>query len=213
MTGPATETNDPLLAFVLSVLTPLLMTGDPELADRAAWQAIATHQTTDGGQLIGIAQTVGFALASLDNLRLSAAPDLSLSMKLKLRGNANALHRSTQRSAAALEHQRHADRPEHSEAETEAVLEQVQTELQQSAAPAPPAPPPETDRERIWANAMTDVAAECSRALAKLPTSQRRAETIRITALRDIARHLAQGGATLGKSALLNTTAIGTLPA
>lgn len=215
MTEPATETNDPLLAFVLSVLTPLLMTGDAEDAEQAnhaARQAIAAYKTAARDQLISIAQMVGFALASLDNLRLSAAPNLSLSMKLKLRANANALHRSTRRGAAALERQPCEDQPDDCLAQAEAAVEQVQTERQDTN-PLEPAPPSENDRKRTWANAMTDVAAECSRTLAKLPPGQRRVETIRISALSDIARHLAEGGATPSKSTLLNTTSLGALPA
>lgn len=211
MAEPATQTNDPLLAFVLSVLTPFLITGDAEQANQAARQAIAAYKTAARDQLISIAQTVGFALASLDNLRLSAAPDLSLSMKLKLRANANALHRSSQRSAAELERQRYEDQPDDSPAQAEAVVEPVQPERHE-ANPPEPTPPSENDRKQTWANAMTDVAAECSRTLARLPPGQRRAETIRISALTDIARHLAQGGATPSKSTLLNTTALGSLP-
>ena len=223
------------------------MTGSPEQAGRAAQQAIAAYKAAARDQLISIAQTVAFALASLDNLRLSAAPDLSLSMKLKLRGNANALHRSTQRSAAVLERQRHENhaeltiaspRPRPRRARTgpsglaahqihrahahTAIGRRLQAHLRQScartavgrqpqytSAKATPAAPSEDDRKRTWANAMTDVAAECARALAKLPLAQRRAETIRISALSDIARHLASGGATPSKSTLLNTTALG----
>ena len=112
---PEPSQSDPLLQVVLSLLTPLLMAGgitDTDLARRAARQAIAACNGGQG-QLVTIAQIVGFAFASLDNLRLSAAPDLSLSMKLKLRGNANALNRSTQRSTAALEtHQPNTGHPD-----------------------------------------------------------------------------------------------------
>ena len=40
---------------------------------------------------------------------------------------------------------------------------------------------------------MTDIAAECSRNLANLSPKQRRAETIRIAALKAAARHLSRG--------------------
>jgi hypothetical protein len=44
--------------------------------------------------------------------------------------------------------------------------------------------------ELAWANAMTDVATECVRDLAKLPQNQRRAEIIRINALNATARQI-----------------------
>jgi hypothetical protein len=214
MTEPA-QTEDPFLAFLLTILTPLLASASLTDATRAAKQALAAYNTNAADQLLTIAQIVGFALASLDNLALSAAPDLSLSMKLKLRGNANALNRSTQRSTTALEAQRHQNPVETSDvaateaeaqAETQALaaLEQARTELRKPE----PAAQSDQDRKNTWASAMTDVAAECSRNLANLPPRQRRAEVLRITALSNTARHLARGGATPSKSDLLTTTTL-----
>ena len=105
MTQPA----DLLMEFVLSLLVPFLTTGsltDPALARRAAQETIAAYKAAGQDQLVTIAQLVAFALASLDNLRLSMPQDLSLSMKLKLRGTANALNRSSQRATATLDRQR-----------------------------------------------------------------------------------------------------------
>jgi hypothetical protein len=144
---------------------------DANLARLAAQQAIAAAQA---GPLVTIAQTVAFAMASLDSLRLSAPPDLSITTKLRLRGNANALNRSANRAAAAQKPQRH--KPEIP-----------------SASPKPPTQESDRERETLWANAMTDVAAECSRNLAKLPPQQRRAEMIRIAALKATAAQLRKG--------------------
>jgi hypothetical protein len=88
-----TETPPPnlLMEFILSLLTPFLMTGgitDIDLARRATAETIAAYKVTGQDQLVTIAQIIAFALTSLDNLRLSLPQDLSLSMKLKLRGNA-----------------------------------------------------------------------------------------------------------------------------
>ena len=108
MTRPATEpAPDPLLTCVLGLITPLLATAgiaDPAIAAR---QAIAAYRAAGEEQLISIAQIVAFAMASLDNLRLSMPADLSMSMKLKLRGNANALNRVAQQVTATLDGQRH----------------------------------------------------------------------------------------------------------
>jgi hypothetical protein len=205
-----TEATDPLLAFVLSILTPLLATGGFTGAAQAARQAIAAYTTAGQNQWINIAQIVGFALASLDNLRLSADPDLSVSMKLKLRGNANALALSSQRTTATLETHPQTPQPDDTAAIAEALasLEQARIDIQQPAPPAEPTPKPAT-RQEIWATAMTEMAAECSRNLGKLPPRERRAEIIRIGALSATASHLARGGATPAKSGLLNTTAMG----
>ena len=58
-----------------------------------------------------IGQILAFALTALDNLRLSMAPDLSLSMKLKLRGNANALNRCARDNSKLLEKARRDSTP------------------------------------------------------------------------------------------------------
>ena len=110
MTQPATSPStgaplnaDALMTCILAILAPLLLAGagnDGTLARLAAQQAIAACQAQKDGNLVGIAQILGFALTALDNLRLSAPDDLSLSMKLKLRGNANALNRSSQQASA-----------------------------------------------------------------------------------------------------------------
>jgi hypothetical protein len=100
MIEPMTETTGFMLGFVLSLLAPFLAAGsitDPALIRLAAAETIAAYNAPSPDRLIAIAQTVAFALTSVDNLRLSLPAGLSLSMKLKLRGNANALQRSAQR--------------------------------------------------------------------------------------------------------------------
>src|SRR5208282_2056563 len=83
-----------LMEYILAVLAPLLIAGsisDLRLARLAAMEAIAAYKARGEEELMTIAQIAGFAIAALDNLRLSAAPELSVSLKLKLRGNAAAL--------------------------------------------------------------------------------------------------------------------------
>lgn len=214
MTQPTPETNDPLLAFILALLTPLLTTGNLVEARAAAQHAIAAHKATGGDQLISIAQIVGFALTALDNLRLSMPDDLSLSMKLKLRGNANALGRSAQRATTTLDGQRRdatatapAPTPEPQSdgvPDVLASLEDARTEIWQA-----PIQGACTDRQidLSWANAMTDVAAEFTAGLANLPLAQRRTQLRRIGALAETARALSRGEVPL-KSRLLGTTSL-----
>ncbi len=154
----------PLAQVILGFLTPLMQACgqiDTDLARQAAQEAI---DACPPGPLTTTAQTVAFAMAALDSLRLAAQPDIAVSSKLRLRGNANALRRSSQRGAT-------------------------------TPAPGPPAhtpPAPSADRTIAldWADAMTDVAAECARDLAKLPAKQRRTEIIRINALKTTARRI-----------------------
>ena len=140
-----TEPTDLLMEFVLSLLVPFLTTGsltDPALARRAAAETIAAYKAAGQDQLVTIAQLVAFALASLDNLRLSMPQDLSLSMKLKLRGNANTLNRASQHATATLDRQRRdITPPERDETEILASLEAAKTVVQQALAAHPPRHP------------------------------------------------------------------------
>ncbi|WP_428492641.1 hypothetical protein [Rhodopila sp.] len=228
---PTTPTDraDHLLGVVLAMLTPLLTVGGVQDARLAALQAIAACQTGGQGNLVSISQIVGFAIASLDNLRLSAPPELSLSMKLKLRGNANALSRTSLNVSAAGAHPpplAAADLPErppppaaepdrddadhHSSAIAE--LRKVRDQLRQARA-ADPAGEPLTPRQRdlAWASAMTEVAAEYSTGLADLPAAQQRIELTRINALTRTAGALTRGNPSL-KTRLLSATSLQSPP-
>jgi hypothetical protein len=94
-----------LLEYILGVLAPFLMAGsitDIHFARLAATEAIAAYKADGQAELVTIGRILAFALTALDNLRLSVAPDLSLSMKLKLRGNASALDRSARSNTRML---------------------------------------------------------------------------------------------------------------
>jgi hypothetical protein len=206
--------SDLLTGFILSILTPFLMTGsitDPDLARRAATETIAAYRSSAQDQLVTIAQIVAFALTALDALRLSLPPDLSLSMKLKLRGNANALNRTSQHAAATLEaQQRDITAPDPTEILT--ALESAKAIVQQAKATKPATPHPERDRQidLAWANAMTDVAAEYTAELPALSPAERQNQVARIGALSKIATSLSSGDAPPLKARLLGTTSLNT---
>ena len=129
-------------------------------------------------------------------------------MKLKLRGNANALNRSAQRATATLDRQRQeamTPPPEPDPAETLAALETAKTVVQQAQS-APPA----TDRQidLSWAGAMTDVATEFTAELGHIRPAQRRTHLARIGALSEIATILGRGDAPPLKARLLGTTSL-----
>jgi hypothetical protein len=201
MTTSATATATPLFATLLDAVTPLFKAGG--LA--AAQQAIDAYRPTAADQLISICQIIGFAMSSLDSLGLSVPATLSASMKMKLRGNANALARISGNATKILESQRR-----HAEFSAE-------PDIPEPSIPAPePSPPPqpptaaENQRDRSWAGAMNDVAAELTAELTNLPAAQRHLQHRRITALQQTASTLNSGKAPplrarlLGSAALLN---------
>src|SRR3954463_2293406 len=105
MTAPVSRQPSPLMEYLLAVLSPLLAVGsvtDLHLARLAAAEAIAACQAHGGQDLMAAGQIVGLGVAMLDDLRLSAPPEVSVSLKLKLRGNAAALNRAGQAMTAAL---------------------------------------------------------------------------------------------------------------
>jgi hypothetical protein len=236
------QTATPLMQVILGVLTPLMLAGgitDPGLARRAAQEAIAA---CNPGPLIAIAQVVAFALAALDSLSLSAPSDTSITMKLRLRGNANALSRSSHRASATppaqptrpqanpppvrtgtpdppsipgaensssspRDHQDRnrldrnrpdRNRPERNRPDRDSPdrnsPDRQREDRQREDRHREDRHREDRQRELTWANAMTDVAAECSRNLARLAPKQRRAELIRIAALRATAGQLTRGG-------------------
>jgi hypothetical protein len=147
MTDPATTPPSLLMEFILACLAPLLVVGsitDLTLARQAAAEAIATYKARAEDELLTIAQAAGFAIAALDNLRLSAAKDLSVSLKLKLRGNAAALNRVSQANKAALkllrrENPEPAVNDEKREEEALQALEEAEAAVAQAQANLPQA--------------------------------------------------------------------------
>src|SRR5579871_4217771 len=97
-------------------MMPLFMGGatynsDPELARTAAIEMLNCFQPRDSWEVLTGAQISGFGLAALGSIGLSMQPGLSLPMSLRLRSNANSLHRSGNQARKALDTYR-ADYPE-----------------------------------------------------------------------------------------------------
>ena len=211
-----------LMEFLLALLSPLLTAGsltDIRLARLAAQEAIAAYKAQGQHELVTIAQILAFALTALDNLRLSMPPELSLSMKLKLRGNANALNRAARDNTQTLEKARRATQPmEASLAEQSAMAgwEQPPTPPNPETDNQPPAPeaaPTATQHQNRlhWANAMKTAAARLQASTATAPPARRKANLMWIEALTGVASDLSQGkgaAATPGmsKAELLRTT-------
>jgi hypothetical protein len=227
----ATSTTEPaaiheadgLMHLIITFLAPMFLGvsgGDIKFARTAAMQTVRSYQARNQADLIAIAQIVAYGLAALGSLSLSMGDDISVSMALRLRGNANALNRSAEHNRRALREGRHdaglprmdgakvtaaADQIDHvSEADALAGLAETQrlaaeqqsrpqnTPLAAATTNTPfgPAMTTERDIQAMWANAMTDVAAEFTADLQTLPPQERKLATMRIRALSTTAHTL-----------------------
>jgi hypothetical protein len=105
-----------LLNLMVTLLAPMflgLTAGDIGLARMAALETVNAYRARDHADLIAITQIIGFGLAALTSLSLSMADDISASMVLRLRGNANACNRSAEQNRRALSKSQADDLPPH----------------------------------------------------------------------------------------------------
>jgi hypothetical protein len=142
-----------LLTLIITLLTPMfLCAGGPDiaLARQAAAETVNAYRARDPVSLFTIAKIIAFEFATLSSLSLSMADDVSLSLTLRLRGNANSMDRAAERNQLALEQHRIPAGATHlTEDSVAASVAEVQTLIQQSraslqAASQPAAPPAAT---------------------------------------------------------------------
>ncbi len=105
--GPGIQIRpgDVLISLIVAVLAPMFLTasgGDIGFARLAAMETVKAYRARDNADLISIAQIIACGLVSLGSLGLSLTDNLSLSMTLRLRGNAVALNRSADLSRRAI---------------------------------------------------------------------------------------------------------------
>ena len=211
MTPPSTEpARSHLMDFIIAFLAPLLTAGsvtDGHFARLAAQEAIDAYKARGQNELVTIAQIVAFALAALDTLRLSMPAELSLSMKLKLRGNANALNRAARDNTRTLEKTRRATLPWQASLAEQAAMAGWEAEAAPSGRPeiqpeitqATPAPAPvaatsaQHQNQLHWAGAMKAVAARLQASAAIVAPAQRKANILWIEALTGVASDLTMG--------------------
>jgi hypothetical protein len=164
--------DSPLMAFISAILSAIMAPAlaDPGLARRAAREAIAAHHPGSPADTIAIGQNIAFALTALDTLRLSMPAEVPLSMKLKLRANANAANRAAcpRRSEMPAPRGQAGDKAgdttEHlpksgppaartlSSQDWSSQMQEVATKLQTKAAP--------DKTDALWIDALTSVATE-----------------------------------------------------
>jgi len=95
---------DTLLNAIITLLMPLFIaqSGDPLGARLAIIETLAAYGAQTRAELLNAAQVIAFSLSALDNLGRAMAPELSVSLCLRLRGGANALNRAARQNARAL---------------------------------------------------------------------------------------------------------------
>ncbi|HQT76350.1 MAG TPA: hypothetical protein PLD10_04805 [Rhodopila sp.] len=134
------------LEEILIFLAPMFMNGaagDASAARHAALCALAAYDPRTEQELRLAAEITSLGFSMLEALAQSANPDLSLSAVLRLRGNANALHRSAHQCQRVLDRLRK-QRPDgaaHEQPHTPGVPAAQSAEKPAIAAPCRPTAP------------------------------------------------------------------------
>jgi hypothetical protein len=171
--APSERPSGILLTLIVAFLARMFHSvtgGDVDLARLAAIETVKAYPARSQADLIAVAQVIACGLAALGSLSRSMEDDISLSMALRLRGNAVSLGRS------AEQHRRTLPTPAHKAPETVAPPET------RTKPPIPPrnqaATPPirmttGQDKDTMWAAAMIEVAEEFAASIPSLPPAER----------------------------------------
>ncbi len=205
-----------LLSLVIVLLTPLFLGvtgGDVGLARAAAIETIDSCRIRNQADIVAVAQMIAFGLAAPGSLSLSMADDISVSMTLRLRGNAVSCDRAAEHNRRALvKSQANAPVADHpgmapefpdvydvpgdetpffSEAAARVLAAESTARLQD------PVIAPETASDHryqhMWATAMAKEASVISATMQDLPPAERNNAAMWVAALDGTARHLING--------------------
>ncbi|WP_158929123.1 hypothetical protein [Acidisphaera sp. S103] len=216
---PEAHPTNPLLTLVVTLLAPTFLgvtAGDLTLARMAAIQTINDYRARNHADLIAIAQIIACGLAALGSLSQSMDDDISLSMTLRLRGNAVALNRSAEQNRRVLQQPiRDTPTPYHAETTPEPPAEDDDDQPREFLSPAAAqilareaetrllTPPEQTAdqalitgdkrHQEMWAIALVNEASEITASLPHLPPAERSAASIRAAALGSTANELLTG--------------------
>jgi hypothetical protein len=205
MTQPTSlHPADTMLNLLAILLAPMFLPatgGDIAVARLAAIQTINDYRAQNRANLLAVAQIIAFGLCALGSLSLSMADDLSLSMTLRLRGNASSLNRSAEQNRRALtpnqpDTSTQAAAPPETEPEPETMTQEDHrreaeaiaaiTAARQAATKAETEtrtrpeqafktlPKQEQQNRAMWAAAIADVAGEITASLPNLPPAERK---------------------------------------
>jgi hypothetical protein len=162
--------GDILLNILAALLAPLFISasnGDIAFARMAAIETINAYRGRNPADLIAVSQIIAFGLTALGSLSRSMADAISLSMMLRLRGNATALHR-------AAEQNRRSMREHHAPTATRRPATPAQPEpaIQPAPEQRPPAVQPYDIRSDV-ATITTTVANEAAVSAPARPSDER----------------------------------------
>ncbi len=197
-----------LINLLITLLAPMFLwstAGDLRLAHIAAAETLNEYRVTNRLSLWTVAKVIAFDIATLSSLSQSMYEDVSTTLALRLRGNANSLDRSGERSRRALEAARATPGAEPIEipaARAEQIARDANTRIQaaRSAEPepaaqtAPPAAEP-APGAAAPGDAMTAVAEAFTVDLETIPPDRVWGEMARIMALTTQAAEIATGAA------------------
>jgi hypothetical protein len=184
---------DILLNLIVTLLAPMFLCasdGDIRFARMAAIETINGYRAQNHAGLIAVAQIVAFGLAALGSLSLSMADDISVSMTLRLRGNANALNRSAEQNRRALTKQ-YVDSAVPHTVPTPSFDQENHPQKTEAPKPMPapisaakpPTPQQQQQNRSAWASAITGVAKEFTDSLPFLPPTERKLTESKIAAM------------------------------
>ncbi len=192
-----TSRSHPLLDRILMFLMPFFSgtAVDRKVIMESILETLGDYRPTTRVELLQAAQVIALSMSSLDSLGEAFSTELTASMRLRLRGGANALNRSAEQTLRSLDKRQAAEPVEAAQPPDplpidppmqDAELPPVQppTPIRaQSATPTParpatPAPTQshpapeifsEAEKHQIWADAMRELAAELAPADRPVP--------------------------------------------
>ena len=202
-----------LLRHIITLLTPMLLTatgGDQDQAEAAAVQTVNAYAARHPIELLLVAQSIAFGIATLSSVSLSMAENIPINLILRLRNNAVSLHRAAERCRQALPDPLDTTaEPLELEpppptmpaalaalaADSERRIAEADAAVKATGAPIPPRRPgasvnDEDSFRAAWSAAMTDVANEMQAEMPNLSPTDRRLASQRINALTATAANL-----------------------
>jgi hypothetical protein len=148
-----------IIVFLLPYFT--IGTADPIEARTEILETLASYATRTRAEILQAAQIVAFGMTTLDVLAEARTAGMSMSMRIRFRGCANGLNRSTLQTEKALDHRLACDPPRAPEPTPEPVSDipnpamPVALNRSYDARPAIGTAPEELNRQ-LWAGAMMD---------------------------------------------------------
>jgi hypothetical protein len=184
-----------LLSLIVAFLTRMfhsVTAGDIDLARLAAIETVNAYPTRSQADLIAVAQVIACGLASLGSLSRSMDDDISLSMALRLRGNAVSLSRSAEQHRRTLPTAAHKP-PETAAPPATSTKPPIPPQARTQAATPPIRTMTGQDKDKMWAAAMIEVAEEFAASIPGLPPEEREMAVRRAAVLNRTADQLKSG--------------------